>query len=342
MATARTISSLLQLRALIVLSGISLASPRLYAAPSPTPGEESPAVVQAEEPAEGLPAAPEGTRAAPAPAPAVRARPRAIAPSPAPPAEAALPGCDTEGLSAEQRGALVTLMREGPCLCAPDRSLLACIQAESCPAATKLGQFGARAFKAGLSASQVREEVIRRFIILAQPPATFELEGVPHKGPAGAPIVLVEFADFQCPHCAMVRAEIARVQAAFPEQVVVYFKQFPLSSHGHSETAARAALAAHQQGAFWPMHELIFSNQSSLNEGSFLQFARMLGLDLVRFTQALESEEIQRLVRRDQDEGVRAQLTGTPTLFINGRMYPDAMTFDVLRAHIQGLLAQSP
>ena len=342
MATARTNYSLLQLGTFAVLSGILLAAPRLHAAPSPTPGEPTPASVQAQEPTEGQPTTGEAAPATPAPAPAPRARPRPLAPSASDTVGDALPGCGAEALNAEQRSALVTLMKEGPCLCAPDRSLLACIQAESCPAATKLGQFGARAFKAGLSASQVREEVIRRFIILARPPATFELEGVPHKGPAGAPIVLVEFADFQCPHCAMVRTEIARVQAAFPEQVVVYFKQFPLSSHGHSETAARAALAAHQQSAFWPMYELIFSNQSSLNEGSFLQFARMLGLDLERFTRDLGSEEIQRAVRRDQEEGVRAQLTGTPTLFINGRMYPDAMTFDVLREHIRGLLAQSP
>ncbi|MEE2644490.1 MAG: thioredoxin domain-containing protein [Myxococcota bacterium] len=283
--------------------------------------------------------APPTPTAAPAPTPEVpMPAPKALAQPSSPMAPTQLPGTSASTLSREQQEALAKIMGEGPCLCAPDRSLLACIQAASCPAATKLAQFGVAAFQQGMSAAQVRERVIQRFIMLARPPATFTLEGVPHKGPVSAPIVIVEFADFQCPYCAMVRKEVAQLQAAFPDQVVVYFKQFPLPSHPHSEKAALAALAAHRQNAFWSMHELIFSNQESLNAGSFSQFARMLSLNLERFDSDMNNAELRGEIARDREEGVRAQLTGTPTIFINGRIYPDDMTFLALKAYVQSQL----
>ena len=133
MATARINLSPRRLQRLIVLWALSLVSAPLLAAPTPEPAVGADEVTS--EQAQVTPAqadeAPPAAALADAPAPTLRARPRAIAPSPAPAAAGgdALPGCDAEALNAEQRGALVNIMREGPCLCAPDRSLLACTTA---------------------------------------------------------------------------------------------------------------------------------------------------------------------------------------------------------------------
>lgn len=254
------------------------------------------------------------------------------------PALAEMPGVNVKKLSTEEVGDLELMMKQGACPCDPKVSLLECIQKASCPAATGLANFGADKLRGGLGAEQTMKAVVKKYINDHVPPAAFDVAKTPFKGAKDGKIVLVEFADFECPRCGAVRLVLGEVVKAFPNDVKLYFKQFPIAFHQHAEAAARAALAAHQQGRFWAMHDMIFTNQAKLTATSFNDFAGELGLNLERFKVDMASPAIAKQVQSDRDEGMKSGLSGTPTVFINGRMFVEDVTVDTLKAHIAGLL----
>ena len=139
------------------------------------------------------------------------------------------------------------------------------------------------------------------------------------------------------------RAVLGEVAKKYPKDVAVIFKQFPLPHHPYATDASRAALAAHRQGKFWEMHDLIFDNQGKLAADSFGKFASQLGLDKTRFAKDMKSEQIQSEIERDKKEAIEAQIQGTPALYINGRMFTDEMTPERnIGAFVERLLKETP
>lgn len=155
--------------------------------------------------------------------------------------------------------------------------------------------------------------------------AKLHLQGEPSTGPADAAITIVEFADFECPHCREVHAALKTVEKNYPHVRIVY-KDFPLSQiHPWAETAAIGARCAFQQSppAFWKMHDLIFDRQDSISpENVFDQltaYAGQLGLNTDAFKVCMASPEAKRAVDANHQDGVALNISSTPTLFINGR-----------------------
>ncbi|HKS67989.1 MAG TPA: thioredoxin domain-containing protein [Candidatus Acidoferrales bacterium] len=155
--------------------------------------------------------------------------------------------------------------------------------------------------------------------------AKLHLQGEPSTGPADAAITIVEFADFECPHCREVHAALKTVEKNYPHVRIVY-KDFPLSQiHPWAETAAIGARCAFQQSppAFWKMHDLIFDSQDSISpENVFDQltaYADQLGLNTEAFKVCMASPEAKRAVDANHQDGVALNVSSTPTLFINGR-----------------------
>ena len=157
--------------------------------------------------------------------------------------------------------------------------------------------------------------------------AKLHIEGTPAKGPASAPVTLVEFADFECPHCREVHIALKTVEKDFPQTRLV-FKNYPLMQlHPWAETAAVGARCAFQtsNSAFWKMHDLIFNNQDSITpENVFdelVSFAGQSGLNTDSFKVCMASPATKQAIEADRAEGVALNVdaTGTPTLFINGR-----------------------
>ena len=114
---------------------------------------------------------------------------------------------------------------------------------------------------------------------------------------------------------------------AFPKTVKLVFKQYPLSFHQNARPAALASLAAQRQGKFWPMHDLIFQNQANLKDAQgnyrFSEFAKSLGLNVARFEKDSKDPALEKTIDEDMKHGVGAQVTGTPTLYVNGRKVAD-------------------
>ena len=141
-------------------------------------------------------------------------------------------------------------------------------------------------------------------------------------GTMDAPVVLVEYGDFECPHCARAYPIVEAARRYLGKELAVVFRHFPLAElHPHATLAAEASEAAGTQGRFWDMHHLLFASQSALEERDLLVYADTLGLDVSRFAAELAQGTYTRKVRDDFRGGVRSGVNGTPTFFINGARF---------------------
>lgn len=142
-------------------------------------------------------------------------------------------------------------------------------------------------------------------------------------GAENAPVTITLFDDFQCPYCARLVPILDEVLAAYPKQVRVVFKHFPLSMHKFAKPAAIAGLAARNQGKFWPLHDQLFANYNKLDDAMIRELAESVGLDMVRFDQDVANPALQREVAADTQLGTQAGVRGTPAVYINGKLLKD-------------------
>jgi protein-disulfide isomerase len=149
--------------------------------------------------------------------------------------------------------------------------------------------------------------------------STFDLKGSPTKGPANAPVTIIEFSDFQCSFCFRANATVAALLQKYPDKVRLVFKHYPLVElHKDAPFGHRAAIAANEQGKFWEMHDRLFANQRAMTRQDILAHAGTLGLDMTRFIADLDGPRLQAVLDRDLGEGRKVGVEGTPTFFING------------------------
>ena len=116
---------------------------------------------------------------------------------------------------------------------------------------------------------------------------------------------------------------LEQVLEKYPEEVKIVYKNFPLNNHKFAKKAATAALAAESQGKFWEFHDLLFKNYNRLNDKKIRDIAIELGLDMVKFDEKTKDPLIQEKISRDLRDGNRADVRGTPTVFVNGKRLRD-------------------
>jgi protein-disulfide isomerase len=163
----------------------------------------------------------------------------------------------------------------------------------------------------------------------AEPPVQkIEVGSAPVKGPANAPVTIVEFSDFECPFCSRVLPTLKQIEEEYKGKVRIAFKHQPLPFHPNAKPAAAASMAAHEQGKFWEMHDKLFANARALDRASLEKYAQELGLDMGKFKAALDSNKFAAQIEADSSEGMRVGANGTPTFFINGRTVVGAVPFD--------------
>ena len=151
-------------------------------------------------------------------------------------------------------------------------------------------------------------------------PPVSELDHV--AGPDDAPVTLVEYGDYECPHCGRAHPVVKAVQRELEGQLRFVFRNFPLAeAHPHALLAAQSAEAAGAQGRFWEMHDMIFEHQDALELQDIVGYAESLGLDITRFESDLAAGTYAKKVRDDFRSGVRSGVNGTPTFFVNGVRY---------------------
>jgi protein-disulfide isomerase len=146
------------------------------------------------------------------------------------------------------------------------------------------------------------------------------VDGAPVRGPADAPVTLVEFSDFHCPFCKRVQATLTQLLERYPGKVKLVYRDFPIDNlHPEARRAAEAARCARDQGKFWAYHDLLFAGPASAAPEDLQRYAGQVGLESAAFEQCLSGAVHRAGVQRDLDEGARVGVTGTPGFFINGR-----------------------
>lgn len=174
-------------------------------------------------------------------------------------------------------------------------------------AAVKLNKFDARA---AAKPTKPKEKVDLKNLTLGDAPV---------KGPKDAAVTIVMFTDFQCPYCKRGDASLTEAMAKFDGKVKLAFKHYPLPFHKHAPGAAKAALAAGEQDKFWEMHDLLFENQTRLdNSELYPELAKQIGLNVKKFKKDIKKPAYDKLIDQDKAQGAKVGVRGTPAFFING------------------------
>ena len=249
-----------------------------------------------------------------------------------------LPAVDMVGLTPAQKASAFKLLRTHDCTCGCGMKLAQCrVEDPGCSFSRGLSATIVTALKEGKTETAALAAAdASKF---AHPPehkvlddqVTIPVAGSPVTGPAEARITLVEFSDFQCPFCVKAIHQLEAVMKAYPNDVKLIFKQYPLESHPQASISAAAALAAHQQGKFWPMHDALFANRTRLSRATILQLAGGLGLDMKRFTADMDSPATKKAVTKDVDDGDKAGVEATPTIFIDGQRYNGSLELAAMK-----------
>ena len=258
-----------------------------------------------------------------------------------------LPGVKLNGLTAAQKAQVMAIAQKASCTCQCGMTVAVCIARDPhCMTSKTLATAAARQLRAGKTPAAARAALDDAAYIaklkeeIENQPADLKLSGAPSRGPEAARVTLVEFSDFQCPFCRGGADALTAVMKAFPGALRLVFKQFPLDIHSQAALAAEASLAAHAQGKFWEMHDRIFASPRGFNEAKLADWAKDLGLDATRFAADLSAHKYRSTVNREVREGIEAGVQGTPTLFLNGRLYRGAVKFEDLKPAIEAALAK--
>ncbi len=160
------------------------------------------------------------------------------------------------------------------------------------------------------------------------------------RGGKNAKVVLVEYADFQCPYCVRHHPSMEKLMTEYGDKVEWVFRHFPLSFHENAQPAAVASECASEQGKFWEFADAMYSDQADLGEDFYIKTATDLGLNVSTFTSCLSSGKYDDLIDSQEAAGSAAGVSGTPATFINGQLISGAVPYATLKAAVDAELAK--
>jgi protein-disulfide isomerase len=232
-----------------------------------------------------------------------------------------LPGVDTSEFTPREKHEFTRYVGEFAAPCpAVAVSVGQCVsEKRDCAACLPAAQMIAKGVREGMAREQIADLYKDRFD--AASVKAIPLDGSPSRGPEAAPVTLVEFADFECPFCQRIAPELDALWEKRKDKVRFVYKFMPLSMHPHGEIAARAAIAAANQGKFWEMHHQLFASGDRLDGTDLQGYAKALGLDVARFQADLQAPATTARIEADRKLADALGVKGTPTLYIDGREF---------------------
>jgi len=233
--------------------------------------------------------------------------------------EATIPGVDTKEFTPRERRELTEYLSRLPAPCASVPGPLArCVSEDQrCSSCVPAARAVAELVREGMTRAQVDERYSHRF-----DPSSIKsipTDGSPARGPEDARVMVVEFADFECPFCQQMAPALDGMSEKYRNDVRFVFKFLPLSAHPHSEIAARAAIAADMQSKFWAMHHELFTHAHNLEQSDVEHYAETLGLDMTRFRADMQSPAAAARIAKDRQLADALAVKGTPSIFVDGR-----------------------
>lgn len=240
------------------------------------------------------------------------------------------PGVDLSKLDDFERKVFFRVANKEASACGKAQSLLQSARADrSCRKSIYALRYVARLVDAGYTDSEVAEQLTKRYRSGA--PKKLDLGAAPIKGNPNAPVTIVEFVDYECPHCKRAQPVMRAIVEEYPNDVRVAFKHYPLGGHTNARLAAQAAVAAQKQGKFWAYSDKVWDNAEFLTPALLEKIAKDVGLDVAKWRQDLDAADVKARVDSDRAEGSALGLQSTPTIYINGKLYSDARDVDSMR-----------
>lgn len=184
------------------------------------------------------------------------------------------------------------------------------------------------------SEDKLKEKLLKEAKIetfLKSPKMELSKGNEPKKGKEGAPIIIVEFTDFQCPYCSRAQSTLEKIFSDYPDKVQLIFKDLPLDFHKQAKDAHIASHCASEQGKFWEYHDILFKNQSQLFPDKLKEYAQQLQLDIEKFNKCFEERKYEKYVNDNVNQAQSLGITGTPTFFVNGRIVRGAQPYDAFK-----------
>ena len=234
------------------------------------------------------------------------------------------PGIDLGKLDNFERKVFFRVVNRESSACGKGHSLIYSAKHDSaCRASFYAVRYVAHLVDSGFTDSEIGEKLEKRF--RTQRPPRIDVSAAPVKGNPSGRVTVIEFVDYECPHCKHAQALMRQVVEEYPKDVKMYFKHFPLSSHANARLAAEGAVAAHKQGKFWQFNEKVWANSENLTPAVLEKAAKEVGLDVARWRTDIDSDAIKSQVQADKSEGNDLGVLATPSIYINGRKYEDPL-----------------
>jgi protein-disulfide isomerase len=230
-----------------------------------------------------------------------------------------LPGVDIGAMTPRERHEWSSAVSEAlsPCPNVPVSVSQCVAESRPCGSCLLAAKWLALAVRQGASPDQIRHAYKERFDPASA--KSIPVDGSPSRGPDDAQVTIIEFADFECPHCRDAVPIVDAVLDAHPGKVRLVYKTYTLPFHTRGEPAARAAFAAEKQGKFWEMEHILFERQQHLEDADLERYARQLRLDISKWKADMDAPDVTSRIARDRKLGEDLKLRGTPTIFVNGR-----------------------
>ncbi len=244
--------------------------------------------------------------------------------------EAPPPGIDISGLDSFERKVFVRVVNTEASACGKGHSLIHSVKNDTgCRKSFYATRYVARLVEAGFTDSEIGESLEKRY----RNPQVVKVDvaGAPAKGSSSARVTVVEFVDYECPHCKRIQPVLRQAVDEFPNEVKVVMKHYPLGQHTNARLAATAAAAAHKQGKFWPYSEKVWENSDFLTPALLEKLAKDVGLDFEKWRKDADDPATLAAVEKDKAQGGQYGIRSTPTLFINGKLFTDSRDIESLR-----------
>jgi len=176
---------------------------------------------------------------------------------------------------------------------------------------------------------------------MAAPRAQISLKGTPIKGNPNAPVMVVEYADYECPYCQQAEPIVGKLASDYAGKIAFAYKELPLPMHANAQKASEAALCAGAQGKYWEYHDVLYSSKQ-LAMPALKETARTMKLDMAAFDKCLDSGANADFVKSSLNEAQGLGLPGTPGFFVNGRFISGQVSYDVLKQLVDEELHVAP
>lgn len=240
------------------------------------------------------------------------------------------PGIDLSKLDEFERKVFFRVVNKEPSACGKAHSLIHSLKNDpGCRKSLYAARYVVKMIDSGYTDSEVSEKLQKRF--RGAPRRNIDVSEAPMKGNSAARIALIEFVDYECPHCKRVQPVMRQALDEFKNEVRLYFKHYPLGTHTNARLAAEGAVAAQKQGKFWQFNDGVWAKSEGLTPAVLEQIAKDSGCDVEKWRKDLESEEVRQRVQKDRADGEALSIQATPTIYLNGREYTDARDIDSLK-----------